>query len=310
MTLPRPCLRHVATAAAVMFLVSPGRAGERFDAWQADRPYTLAAWATHDYGGGGKLDVDYFLASGLNTGMDGRCAYNANRAMADVGDVPILYTVYMNKVLDLDGFVADFEKAGKHYKHIAALMLGDEVRSSFGQDGLKHMRQIRDWVVNHPDPAVRGLLLITCTPAGNNMSTQKHIRDYMNDTVDKMRPDAVLTQMYCFSKGEVRPEYYSSLQWFADWCAERGTSTWTAKATPRRSTKRLRRSTARSLAWARPLPGSTRRECITWTAPTTATRPGRPSITGPTPTTICRRGCAAASCSPTLRAPATATACW
>jgi len=203
---------------------SPGhiRANERYDAWQAERPYTLAGYGTHNYGGGGKLDIDYFLASGLNTAHDTRCSYNANREMVDVGDLPLVYFVYGNKLPDLEGFIADFEKARKYYKNIIALQLGDEVKSSHGEAGLKHMGQIRDWVVNHPDPAVRNLLLITCTPGGGRMSSSEHIRQYMNTSVDRMQPDAVLAQMY----GPGSRGFYGSLQWFFDWCQKRDISMW------------------------------------------------------------------------------------
>ena len=197
-------------------------ANERYETWQADKPYTLAGYGTHDYGGGGKLDVDYFLGSGLNTAHDTRCSYNANREMVDVGDLPLVYFVYGNKLPDLEGFIADFEKARKYYKNIIALQLGDEVKSSHGEAGLTHMRQIRDWVVNHPDPTVRNLLLITCTPGGGRMASPNGIRDYMDATVDRVQPDAVLTQMY----GPGRPGFYGSLQWFADWCNERDISMW------------------------------------------------------------------------------------
>ena len=197
-------------------------AGERYEQWQAGRPYTLAGYGTHDYGGGGALDREYFLGSGLNTAHDTRCGYNSSRAMVEVGDLPLVYMVYGDRLPDLEGFIADFERARKFYRNIIALQLGDEVRSSLGDDGLKHMRRIRDWVVSHPDPAVRNLLLITCTPAGGRMAAQAAIRDYMNDTVERMRPDAVLAQMY----GPGRPDYYASLQWFFDWCRRRGVSMW------------------------------------------------------------------------------------
>ncbi len=203
-------------------MAGPAPANERYETWQARRPYTLAGYGTHDHGGGGTLDVGYFLDSGLNTAHDTRCSYNADRAMVDVGDLPMVYLVYGNRLPDLEGFVADFEKARRHYRNIIALQLGDEVKSSLGEDGLIHMRRIRDWVVNHRDPAVRNLLLITCTPAGGNMASSEVIRNYMDETVDRIGPDAVLTQMY----GPGQPDYYGSLQWFSQWCARRGVAMW------------------------------------------------------------------------------------
>ncbi len=215
--------RHVALAAlALCILTRPAAANERYEAWQADRPYTLAGYGTHDYGGGGTLDLEYFLASGLNTAHDTHCSYNSQRSMVEVGDLPVFYFVYGDRLPDLDGFIADFEKARKFYRNIVGLQLGDEVKSSHGEAGLTHMGRIRDWVVNHPDPQVRNLLLITCTPAGGQMASSSHIRQYMNDTVDKTRPDAVLAQMY----GIGNPADYASLQWFADWCRQRDVSMW------------------------------------------------------------------------------------
>ena len=208
-------------ALASYFLVGllAGQVGgnQRYERWQADKPYTLAGYGTHNYGGGGKLDIDYFLASGLNTAHDTHSCYNSQRDMVDVGDLPLFYFVYLDSQPDLEGFIADFEKARKYYKNLIGLQLGDEMKSGHGEPGLEHMRQIRDWVVNHPDPAVRNLLLITCTPAGQNMGSSESIRGYMNDTVDKMQPDAVLAQMY----GTGDRKFYSSLQWYADWCRQR-----------------------------------------------------------------------------------------
>ena len=96
------------------------------------------------------------------------------------------------------------------------------MKSTQGEPGLKHMRQIRDWIVNHPDPQIRNLLLITCTPAGGVMGSSEHIHTYMNDTADQMQPAPVLTQIYSVpTRG-----FYSSLQLFADWCRQRDISIW------------------------------------------------------------------------------------
>ena len=218
----RACAPLLAAFIVLTLLAGHVRANERYETWQADKPYTLAGYGTHNYGGGGTLDIDYFLGSGLNTAHDLHCGYNSARAMVEVGDLPVIYFVYIDRQPDLEGFIADFEKARQHYKNIIALQLGDEVKSAQGEAGLKHMRLIRDWVVNHPDPAVRNLLLITCTPAGQNMGSTESIRGYMNETVDKMRPDAVLAQIYSLDGRR----YYSSLQWFADWSRKRDVAMW------------------------------------------------------------------------------------
>jgi len=166
-------------------------ANDRYDAWQADWPYTLAGYGTHKYGGGGTLDIDDFLASGLNTAHGTRCIYNSERPMADVGDLPLIYLVYADELPDLEGFVADFERARKHYKNIVALQLGDDVINRWWHNDITHMRQIREWVVNHSDPGVRDLMLITCTPAGGNMGIEGDpIQEYMHDTHKTIRPDA------------------------------------------------------------------------------------------------------------------------
>ena len=209
----------------ILFALLAGRAhgNERYDRWQADKPFTLAGYGTHNYGGGGTLDVDYFINSGLNTAHDTRNNFNSKQPMVEFGDLPLFFFVYIDRMPDLEGFIADFEKARKHYKNIIGLQLGDEMKSSHGGPGLEHMRQIRDWIVNHPDPQIRNLLLITCTPAGGKMGSSEYIRNYiMNDTVDRIQPDGVLAQIYGFGgRG-----FYSSLQWYADWCRERGISMW------------------------------------------------------------------------------------
>ena len=216
----------VAALVAVLPLTASAYANERYDAWQAERPYTLGAWASHNYGGGGTLDVEYFRASGLNTAMDNRCSYGSSREMVDVGGLPLIYQVYADNRPDLPGFIADFEKARKHHRNIVALLLGDEVRSVYGDDGLTHMRQIRDWVANHPDPEVRRLLLLTCTPGGGKMASSHAIREYMNDTVEQMRPDGVISQIYELGRDHVSPEFYASLEWYAKWCRQRDVSMW------------------------------------------------------------------------------------
>ncbi len=176
----RQQLGLVLAAGLAAFLAEAVGANERYERWQADKPYTLAGYGTHDYGGGGTLDIDYFLNSGLNTAHDTRNNFNSQREMVEVGDLPVFYFVYADRMPDLEGFIADFERARKHYRNIIGLQLGDEMKSSHGDPGLKHMRQIRDWVVNHPDPQVRDLLLITCTPAGGTMGSSEHIHNYMN----------------------------------------------------------------------------------------------------------------------------------
>ena len=210
----------VLTMGLLLSLAGATQANERYERWQADKPYTLAGYGTH--GVDGELNRDYFLDSGLNTVHDTRNNFTSKRTMVEVRDLPVFYFVYIDRIPDLEGFIADFEKARKHYKNIIGLQLGDEMKSTQGEPGLKHMRQIRDWIVNHPDPQIRNLLLITCTPAGGVMGSSEHIHNYMNDTVDKMQPDGVLTQIYSVTNRR----FYSSMQWFADWCRERDISMW------------------------------------------------------------------------------------
>ena len=176
----------------ILFALLAGRAhgNERYDRWQADKPFTLAGYGTHNYGGGGTLDVDYFINSGLNTAHDTRNNFNSKQPMVEFGDLPLFFFVYIDRMPDLEGFIADFEKARKHYKNIIGLQLGDEMKSIHGEPGLRHMRQIRDWIVNHPDPQIRNLFLFTCTPAGGKMGSSEHIRNYMNDTETLMRGTA------------------------------------------------------------------------------------------------------------------------
>ena len=186
----RLCLRMLASFVMLALMTEHVRGNERYERWQADKPYTLAGYGTHDYGGGGKLDIAYFLNSGLNTAHDQRNGGNSRRPMVEVSGLPLIYMAYADKIPDLEGFIADFEKARKHYKNIIGLQLGDEMKSIHGEPGLRHMRQIRDWIVNHPDPQIRNLFLFTCTPAGGKMGSSEHIRNYMNDTETLMRGTA------------------------------------------------------------------------------------------------------------------------
>jgi len=40
---------------------------ELYQAWQKDKAYTLAGYGTQDYGGGGKLAIEYVRNNRLNT---------------------------------------------------------------------------------------------------------------------------------------------------------------------------------------------------------------------------------------------------
>ncbi len=205
------------------------RANPHYEAWQKGRPFTLSAWTTHEAGGGDTLDLEYFKASGLNTAFEGRCAYNSERPMPDLGEIPCIYFVYGNKLPDLEGFIADFEKARKKH-NIVALMLGDEVVSSHGEDGLKHYGQIRDWVANNPDPAISSLLTITCVPGGDKASGSAHLKEYFATTVERLKPDVILPQFYPAvakdATGDMMSStYYSSLEWWFNWATARDRQT-------------------------------------------------------------------------------------
>jgi hypothetical protein len=214
--------------AAVRGRTSGPSINPRYDAWQAAHPYTLAAWATHDVGGGGKLDLDYFLGSGLNTAFEGRNAYNSQRPMADLGNLPVIYHVYGDRLPDLEGFIADFQRARERY-NLVALLLGDEVKSSFGDDGLTHMRQIRDWVANNEDPAIRSLLTLTCVPGGDSVSGSAGIRDYFKETCERIKPDVILPQFYpgIAAEGDtMQRDFYSSMEWCFNWARDNHVALW------------------------------------------------------------------------------------
>ncbi len=243
------CVSCVIAMAIVLGLGTLASANPRYDAWQAQHPFIFAAWATHPAGGGGELDLDYFLNAGLNTAFDGRCAYNSHRAMPDLKGLPIVYMVYGDRLPDLDGFIADFSKAREHHNNITILLLGDEVRSSHGDAGLTHMRQIRDWVVNNEDPEISSLLTMTCVPAPGKVSSSSAIQEYYDDTWQRIRPDVVLPQFYPSRNGNTMGgAFYSGLEWCFNWTKERDVALWSCNrawtsggALPSESLLRLQR---------------------------------------------------------------------
>jgi len=213
----------IAMAVALNFTTASS-ANPRYDAWQARHPYTLSAWNTHDKGGGGELDLDYFLASGLNTAWGGRCSYNSQRPFADLKGLPTIYTVYADRQPDLEGFIADLNKAREHYPNIIALLLGDEVA---GDDAFTHYRQIRDWVVNNKDPKISSLLTITSVPAGKRVSGSKGIQDAWTHTCERIQPDVLLAQFYPGRSGNtVEGAFYSSLEWYFNWAKKMDVGMW------------------------------------------------------------------------------------
>ena len=131
----RLCLRMLAPFVMLALMTEHVRGNERYERWQADKPFTLAGYGTHNYGGGGTLDVDYFINSGLNTAHDTRNNFNSKQPMVEFGDLPLFFFVYIDRMPDLEGFIADFEKARKHYKNIIGLQLGDEMKSTQGEPG-------------------------------------------------------------------------------------------------------------------------------------------------------------------------------
>ena len=85
----RQRLHHVLAVVLLASLVGAARANERYERWQADKPYTLAGYGTHDYGGGGKLEIDCFLDSGLNTAHDTRSNANSREVPRAGHAVPV-----------------------------------------------------------------------------------------------------------------------------------------------------------------------------------------------------------------------------
>ena len=58
----RTCVACVIAMAIALGLGTPAAsANERYDTWQAQHPFVLAAWATHLAEGGGELNLEYFL---------------------------------------------------------------------------------------------------------------------------------------------------------------------------------------------------------------------------------------------------------
>ena len=65
----RTCVACLIAMAIALGLGTPAGANPRYDAWQAQHPYVLTAYVTHPIEGGGELDLDYFLGSGLRSGQ-------------------------------------------------------------------------------------------------------------------------------------------------------------------------------------------------------------------------------------------------
>ncbi|MCK4323105.1 MAG: hypothetical protein KAW89_01145, partial [Armatimonadetes bacterium] len=278
--------------AIVLGVGTPASANPRYDAWQAQHPFVLAAWATHPAGGGGELDLDYFLNAGLNTAFDGRCAYNAQRPMPDLKGLPIIYMVYMNRMPDLDGFIADFGKARQHHENIVIVLLGDEVKSSHGEGGLTHMRQIRDWVVNNEDPEISSLLTMTCVPAAGKVSSSSAIQEYYDDTWQRIQPDVLLPQFYPSRNGNTMGgAFYSGLEWCFNFAKERDVALWSCNRAwtsgpPLPSESLLRMQRYANLAY-----GVTGMVDFLWVADSSPTIKdgGYWNITGPNPTVLYKR---------------------
>jgi len=226
----RPAITITATAFLILWAVVCQSANSRYETWQTGRPYTLSAWTTHEAAGGDTLDLDYFRGSGLNTAFEGRCAYNAERPTPGLGGIPCIYFVYGNKLPDLDGFIADLDKARKTH-NIVALILGDEVASSHGDAGLTHYGQISDWVVSNPDPEIRSLITLTCVPGGDLVSGSAHMRDYYTTTVQRIKPDVILPQFYPqlvkdAAGGAMSGSYFSSMEWWSNWTRDNNVAFW------------------------------------------------------------------------------------
>ena len=83
------CLQKLAPQVVLALLAGRVQGNEQYERWPADKPYTLAGYGTHDYGGGGKLEIDCFLDSGLNTAHDTRSNANSREVPRAGHAVPV-----------------------------------------------------------------------------------------------------------------------------------------------------------------------------------------------------------------------------
>lgn len=222
--------------------------------WQAFRPFTQTAWTTHDTtSASNEVDVPYFLGSGLNTVWDGVRSGSSSWQHPNSHGLPTLLMAYQAEQPDLSGFISDFNVARNvFHSNLIGVNLGDEVQLVFGQGGLEHGREIRDWIVTNPDPTISSLVLLSSNPGGDSIVDNATLQGQWNNTLQTSRPDVWLSQMYPFTGAGLLASYYRSLQWYRDWSRNNGVAMWvypqawgsSQSAVPSESELRLQRFTS------------------------------------------------------------------
>ena len=197
-------------------------ANERYDAWQAQRPFVQTAWASHTVGGGDVVDLDFFHGSGLNTFWDGVRTGSWDWKHPDSQGLPTLLMSYLSEKPDLPAFLDDYAKAKKKHSQIIGLVLGDEVRPESRQ----HMRTVRDWVVNNDDPDIASMITICSMPGFRRISVGPSAQGNWEESYAAMRPDVWLVQVYPFNFGQLESYYYSGMETSFNWTKEKDMAWW------------------------------------------------------------------------------------
>ena len=219
--LPRLCACCLLAACIAPALTSLALANERYDAWQAQRPFVQTAWATHAHGGGDTVDLDYFHGSGLNTFWDGVRSGSWKSRHPNSKGLPTLVMAYLADAPDLPGFLDDLNKCRQAHSNIVGFILGDELPAG----SRKHMAAVRDWIVTNDDPEIASMITISSMPAFRRISYDKGSQELWEGTYAALRPDVWLIQVYPFG-GQVNSYYYSGMEWSFNWTKEKDLAMW------------------------------------------------------------------------------------
>lgn len=97
------------------WVAQPAWANPRYDAWQAQRPFTLSSTGQHEIGGD-KIHLEAFKGSGLNTAMDGRWFYSQGHPVPESYGLPLIYFAYTAS--GLEHFLTHWNEAKAKHKNI------------------------------------------------------------------------------------------------------------------------------------------------------------------------------------------------
>jgi hypothetical protein len=207
---------------AVCAWVGAASANPRVDAWQAKRPFTLTSSGQHEYGGA-RIFLDEFNGSGLNTAMDSRWFGSQTWPVPESYGLPLIYVAYTPS--GMEHFLTHWNEARSKHRNIIAVFLGDEMAGRAPGE-LASIRACRDWIVDHADPAIAALLTIDSEACGDTVSADVGVQQAWDREVEAMRPDVWLAQFYPIGGGELKPSYYSSLEWYFRWAQKNDVAMW------------------------------------------------------------------------------------